>query len=416
MRTSIKKRMSIMSIGIFAALLLVGTGVGFYMYAPSNMIALDINPSIELHTNRLNRVISINPVNEDAIRLMEGYHLDDRDLDTVIEDIVDRMIFNGYLTEGQENKILITSEDTNTSEELLSRVNSVIASYLQEKQMNVQLLQQNLVITEDEEEVAHANNISAGKMAVVEKLLENIDGITAEELASTSIKELIQFSIDQNISLEDLIESNQIDALSSATIKTETSVLAKDADVSKIDSVDGNKKVQIDAISSATIKAESNVLEKAAGILAIGKVVENRNVQVDAISSATVKTDAGISEKGEYADGKSEDNDDYYNEDNDNEDNDNEDNDNEDNDNEDNDNEDNDDEDYDIEDKEDQDDSDEQDRKDVIGYRDESDSDDSEEGEYSYSREEDNDDEDNDDEDNDDDGDDEDDDDDGDED
>ena len=322
MRTFIKKRISIMSIGIIAALLFIGAGVGFYMYAPSNMIALDINPSIEIHTNRLNRVISINPVNEDAIRLMAGYHLDDRDLDTVIEDIVDRMIFNDYLIEGQENKILITSDDTNTSDELLSRVNSVIASYLKEKQMKVQLLQQNLVVTEDEEEVAHANNVSAGKMAIIEKLLENSNGLTAEELASTSIKELIQFSIDQNISLEDLIESNQIDAL----------------------------------------------------------------------SSATIKTDAEVSGKDEYADSKAEDQEDNDNEDNDNEDN-------EDNDNEDNDNEDNDNEDYDIEDKEDQDDSDEQDREDIIGYRDESDSDDSEEGEYSYSREEDNDVEDNDDED-----------------
>lgn len=392
MKVFLKKRISIMAIGIVSVLLVIGVGVGFYMYAPSNMIALDINPSIELHTNRLNRVVSINPVNEDAIQLMTGYYLEDRDLETVIEDIVDRMIFGGYLTEGQENQILITADDSNPSEELLGRVNAVITTYLQEKQMKVQLLQQNMVVTEEEEEVAHANNVSAGKMAIVDKLLENSNRLTTEELASTSIKELIRFSIDQNISLEDLIENysevledqleledfantddKQIDALSSATMKAETSVLPKDIYVTKNDTVVGNKKIQIDAISSATVKAESNVLIKDMGVLTNDKVVKNDNVQIDAVSSATVKTDAGVSGKGEYADGKAEDKDDFDQEDNDYEDNDYEDNDKEDNDNEDND----------IEDKDDQ--------------------DNSEEDELAYSRDEDNDEEDDDDDDDDDD-------------
>jgi hypothetical protein len=207
MNTITKKRKSILAIGLIAAVLLIGTGVGFYLKAPNSMIAIDINPSIELHTNRLNQVVSINPVNEDAVQLMAGYQLKDRDLEDVIEDIVDRMILGGYLITGQENQILITGDDTNTSVELLSKVNTAISAYLQQKQLQAELLQQRIEISDADEEIAHDNDVSAGKMAIINKLLENNNGLTTEELASASIKELVQLSIDYNISLEDLIDN-----------------------------------------------------------------------------------------------------------------------------------------------------------------------------------------------------------------
>jgi hypothetical protein len=204
---TIGKKKSILAIGLIATVLLIGAGVTSYLKMPNNMIAIDINPSIELHTNRLNQVVSVIPVNEDAVQLMSGYQLEDRDLENVIEDIVDRMILSGYLIAGQENQILITANDTNTSDELLGQVNTAIATYLQEKQLQVGLLQQRIEISDADEVIAHENNVSAGKMAIIDKLLENNNNLTVEELASASIKELFQLSIDYNISLEDLIDN-----------------------------------------------------------------------------------------------------------------------------------------------------------------------------------------------------------------
>ena len=207
MNKKVMKRKSILAIGLIASVFVIGAGVATYLKTPNNMIAIDINPSIELHTNRLNQVVSIDPVNEDAILLMAGYQLENNDLENVIEDIVDRMILSGYLISGQENQILITADDTNTSEEVLGRVNTAIATYLQEKQLQVELLQQRIKISDLDEEIAHENNVSAGKMSIINKLVESNSNLIMEELANMSIKELVQLSINQNISLEDLIDN-----------------------------------------------------------------------------------------------------------------------------------------------------------------------------------------------------------------
>jgi hypothetical protein len=67
------KRNILLSSGIMLALLVIGAIIWGYFTLPSNYISLDVNPSIEIQTNRLNQVVSINPVNEDAKQVMAGY-------------------------------------------------------------------------------------------------------------------------------------------------------------------------------------------------------------------------------------------------------------------------------------------------------------------------------------------------------
>lgn len=134
---------------------------------------MDINPSIEIGTNRFNKVVSVNPMNDDAKQLMAGYKLDDRDLEDVIEDIVDRIILNGYINSTNDNTLLITVENSKASKELLDRVNSKIVSYVNERQMAIDLLNQTTDITKDELEVANDYQVSFGKMAIINYLQKN---------------------------------------------------------------------------------------------------------------------------------------------------------------------------------------------------------------------------------------------------
>ena len=210
MNFTLVKRKSVLIIGMIAALLIIGLGVGKYLTSPSNLIGLDVNPSIEIHTNRLNQVVSINPVNEDAKLLMAGYQLEDKNLESVIKNIVDRMILSGYIASGQENKILVTVDDTNTTENLLTNVNNTIAAYLQEKQVSADVLEQSLSISVEDTVTAHNNDVSAGKMAIINRLQDNNISFTTEELAHSSIKDLIILALDNNIAMEDLIQNYSI--------------------------------------------------------------------------------------------------------------------------------------------------------------------------------------------------------------
>jgi hypothetical protein len=112
-------------------------------------------------------------MNDDAKQLMAGYKLDDRDLEDVIEDIVDRIILNGYINSTNDNTLLITVENSKASKELLDRVNSKIASYVNERQMAIDLLNQTTDITKDELEVANDYQVSFGKMATINYLQKN---------------------------------------------------------------------------------------------------------------------------------------------------------------------------------------------------------------------------------------------------
>ena len=79
--------------GLLAAVLFAAGALYFYLTTPVNFLAIDLNPSIEIQTNRLDKVVSLKASNADAKKLLEGYKLTDRDLDDVIEDLVDRMIY-----------------------------------------------------------------------------------------------------------------------------------------------------------------------------------------------------------------------------------------------------------------------------------------------------------------------------------
>ena len=79
--------------------------LGFYFLAPSGYIALDLNPSIEIRTNRLDQVVSVKAVNEDAKRLLADYKVTDHDLEDVLEDMVDLLDGGGYFHNKDQNDI-----------------------------------------------------------------------------------------------------------------------------------------------------------------------------------------------------------------------------------------------------------------------------------------------------------------------
>src|SRR5690554_4952679 len=74
-----------------------------YMTQPSFRMTMDVNPSIEVVTNRLERVIEVNAKNDDAAKMLEGYVIKDDSLEGTVGDLVDRMIFEGFIDGGQDN-------------------------------------------------------------------------------------------------------------------------------------------------------------------------------------------------------------------------------------------------------------------------------------------------------------------------
>lgn len=200
----LKSKRTIIIASVLATLIIIGIWVGYYLHSPNGMIALDVNPSIEIYTNHLGQVESVDAVNDDAKQVMAGYQLTDRNLETVIGNIVDRLILNGYLTTTDTNEILLSSNQSDASDALLSKANTAITNYLQEKQLEVGVVQQKVDMDNEAIKEAHENHISTGKMALIKKLMKLSDEYTFDELKSATVKQLMTYFADQKVGTNDL--------------------------------------------------------------------------------------------------------------------------------------------------------------------------------------------------------------------
>ena len=101
-------------------LLLSGTGIWFY---PSASIAVDINPSIELKVNALDRVISLEGRNSDGLELVKNIDVTGMSYDDAMQRILLSRGLEPYLEDGSQITITVAGGGTDAhAEKMLSRV------------------------------------------------------------------------------------------------------------------------------------------------------------------------------------------------------------------------------------------------------------------------------------------------------
>jgi len=199
-----ENRKSILTIISVVAVLLIGTGIGAYYYyvMPNNFLILDVNPSIKIEVNRLNQVTSVDGINADADQMLEGYAITDNNLETVIGEIVDRMILNGYLVDGVDNNILVTTNDDDNSVTLSNLANKALTDYLTVKGITANQIQLKLTITEQEMEQNENGEKSSGKEAIIEQILLVNPSLDKDLLEDMTISELMAIAQENNVTLD----------------------------------------------------------------------------------------------------------------------------------------------------------------------------------------------------------------------
>lgn len=185
-----------LAIGIAAfCLLLVGGIGGFFgyqnMYAVDSVVAFDVNPSIRLEVSRQEKVLSAEPLNADASKILFDMNLEGTDLNVATNAIIGSMLRNGYLSD-IANSILITVENGDDEkaaalqQELVDEINQILGS----NNIEGSILSQTLTASDDLKAKAETYGISTGKASLIEGILAENTQYTFEELASLSIREL----------------------------------------------------------------------------------------------------------------------------------------------------------------------------------------------------------------------------------
>ena len=113
-----------------ACLVLVLTMMFFQ--APYASVYVTINPEVRIDVNRRDMVVGVEGVNDDGIALLDGYEYRKKHLDTVMDELVDRAIAMGYLSDGGTVTVTLDADETwvGTHSDAL---NSHLNDYLTEK-------------------------------------------------------------------------------------------------------------------------------------------------------------------------------------------------------------------------------------------------------------------------------------------
>lgn len=176
---------SILLIAIIGASIFTGIMMQDY-----EVVYLEINPSVEIITNRLNRVKEIKYLNEDAQALLIDYDAKGKELDSVVEIFIDLSYQKGYIKEGMENNIYIyvNSKKEEKAQETADRLKEKVAS--KTARNNYSAVIQSQKITREQSKEAEEKNISVAKMQLINQIILKDDSYTLEELKTTSMKDL----------------------------------------------------------------------------------------------------------------------------------------------------------------------------------------------------------------------------------
>lgn len=140
----VKKSMASLA-GLAACLCLVlGGYFGYYQpnFTAYGSLLVEINPQVELTLSQTHRVLNLGAQNEDGQVLIEDYDYQNKDGDTVVEELVTRAMELGFLSNGESVTLTVQGQDADWNRQqedsarsaLESRYGDAITIYLSGEQ------------------------------------------------------------------------------------------------------------------------------------------------------------------------------------------------------------------------------------------------------------------------------------------
>ncbi len=178
-----------------AVLILLGGGAGFAVYnnnyKVASTVSLDVNPSVEIFVNRRSDVLSVNPLNDDGVTIIDNMDFKGSSVDVTVNALIGSMLRNGYLSD-LANSILISVDDNDSARgvELRKKLADEVNELLQTNTFTGAVLSQTVTADTELRKLASDHGITAGKAQLVNTIIETNPVHTFDELAVLSINEL----------------------------------------------------------------------------------------------------------------------------------------------------------------------------------------------------------------------------------
>lgn len=164
-----------------AAVVILTLAVGIYemWFVPVTIVSIDVNPSMEIQVNRLDRIVSANAYNDDGTKILNSLSIDGKKYEDAINTVLQDEKFSQYLNADSLLTFTVASKD---EDEVISQINGCLNS----------TGQKGVCVKSSSEAVdeAHSLGLSLGKYQAYLEISEYDPTITAEECKDMTMKEL----------------------------------------------------------------------------------------------------------------------------------------------------------------------------------------------------------------------------------
>lgn len=165
---------------ILAASLIFTFALGYWAYfIPVSAISIDVNPSIEIEINRLDRVIEVYAFNEDGQQIIDNINVKNMNYIDAVIALTDTDVLDSYLQDATL-EVTVSCNNGNKLNEILNNVKNCM------NHENVHYGQS----TYDCANEAHHNELSCGKYEKYILLKQYDKDLTTAEVANMTMKEL----------------------------------------------------------------------------------------------------------------------------------------------------------------------------------------------------------------------------------
>ena len=158
----------------------------------STIITMDVNPSIQMQLNRNDAVVSVIGENKEAEEILKDMDLEQTDMTVAVNAVIGSMVKQGYLTT-ENNTVLLSVENDDADErfrvekELSENISSTLSTY----DISGAILAQDMDIDDDMETIVSKYDISYGKAALIEEIMEERSDYKIEDLVKLNAQDLI---------------------------------------------------------------------------------------------------------------------------------------------------------------------------------------------------------------------------------
>lgn len=218
-----KKKFNIFSkgfVGVAAAacvLFAVGVvGVPYYgnNYVPDSHVDIDVNPGVEIVTNKKNKVLEVQSTNQDGASVIDGMDLKNTELKVAVNALIGSMVQKGYI-QNDNTGILVTVRNDNEDRankvkaEVLNDINTALLT----NSVQATVMNQTIKSTVDAKKFAAENNISIGKAVFVLNLAAKDSSLDAKELAKMKVREIANLVVQKGIDIRDIVDYDSDDSI-----------------------------------------------------------------------------------------------------------------------------------------------------------------------------------------------------------